>query len=41
MIHYIWRVKSDIQNPLIYAVLLTLLLGYRLWNKFRTVSVVR
>ena len=41
VIHYIWRVKSDIQNPLIYAILLTLLLGYRLWNKFRTASVVR
>jgi len=41
VIHYIWRVKSDIQNPLIYATLLTLLLGYRLWHKFRTVSVVR
>jgi len=41
VIHYIWRVKSDIQNPLIYAILLTLLLGYRLWHKFRTVSVVR
>jgi len=41
VIHYIWRVKSDIQNPLIYAILLTLLLGYRLWNKFRPVFVVR
>jgi len=41
VIHYIWRVKSDIQSPLIYAILLTLLLGYRLWNKFRAVSVVR
>jgi sulfoxide reductase heme-binding subunit YedZ len=41
VIHYIWRVKSDIQNPLIYAILLTLLLGYRVWNKFRAVSVVR
>jgi len=41
VIHYIWRVKSDIQNPLTYAILLTLLLGYRLWHKFRTVPVVR
>jgi len=41
VIHYIWRVKSDIRNPLIYAVLLALLLGYRVWNKFRPVSVVR
>jgi sulfoxide reductase heme-binding subunit YedZ len=41
VIHYIWRVKSDIQNPLIYAAILILLLGFRLWNRFRAVSVVR
>ena len=41
IIHYIWRVKSDIQNPLIYAFLLTLLLGFRMWTRLRTVSVVR
>ena len=41
VIHYIWRVKSDIEKPLIYAILLALLLGFRLWKKFRTVSVVR
>ena len=41
VIHYIWRVKSDIRNPLIYAVLLSLLLGYRLWHKFRTAPVIR
>jgi sulfoxide reductase heme-binding subunit YedZ len=41
VIHYIWRVKSDIEKPLIYAILLSLLLGYRLWRKFRPVSVVR
>ena len=41
VIHYIWRVKSDIQTPLIYAILLALLLGYRVWNRFRTAAVVR
>jgi sulfoxide reductase heme-binding subunit YedZ len=41
VIHYIWRLKTDIKNPLIYAFLLALLLGYRLWHKFRPVSVVR
>ena len=41
VIHYIWRVKSDIQRPLIYAVLLAFLLGFRLWNKYRTAPVVR
>jgi sulfoxide reductase heme-binding subunit YedZ len=40
VIHYIWRLKTDIKNPLIYAFLLALLLGYRLWHKFRPVSVV-
>jgi sulfoxide reductase heme-binding subunit YedZ len=41
VIHYIWRVKSDIQNPLIYGAILTFLLAYRLWKKFRPASVVR
>jgi len=40
VIHYIWRVKSDISKPLNYAILLALLLGYRVWRKLRTVSVV-
>jgi methionine sulfoxide reductase heme-binding subunit len=40
VIHYIWRMKSDIQDPLVYAVLLVLLLGFRLWHRFRTVTVV-
>ena len=31
VIHYIWLVKADIQRPVIYAIILTLLLGYRLW----------
>jgi len=29
VIHYLWLVKKDIQGPLIYAVILGLLLGYR------------
>jgi len=41
VIHYIWRLKTNIRNPLIYAAVLALLLGYRLWRKFRTVPVVR
>ena len=41
IVHYVWRVKSDIQNPLVYAVLLALLLGFRVWNRFHTASVVR
>jgi len=41
VIHYIWRVKSDIEVPMIYAILLALLLGYRIWNRFRPTPVVR
>ncbi|MDX1517297.1 MAG: protein-methionine-sulfoxide reductase heme-binding subunit MsrQ [Woeseiaceae bacterium] len=29
--HYWWQVKADIREPLIYAVILSVLLGYRLW----------
>ena len=41
VIHYFWRVKSDITDPLIYAVLLSTLLAFRIWSKFRTPAVVR
>jgi len=30
VIHYLWLVKKDITDPLIYALILALLLGYRL-----------
>jgi sulfoxide reductase heme-binding subunit YedZ len=30
VLHYLWRVKADTLHPLIYAVLVGLLLGYRL-----------
>ncbi len=30
--HYWWQVKKDISEPLVYAVLLALLLGYRVWH---------
>lgn len=29
--HYWWQVKADIREPLIYAVILSALLGYRIW----------
>jgi len=32
--HYWWQVKKDIQEPLIYAVILSTLLGYRVWVRF-------
>lgn len=34
--HYWWQVKKDISEPLIYALVLALLLGYRLWRKKRS-----
>jgi sulfoxide reductase heme-binding subunit YedZ len=33
--HYWWQVKADIREPLIYAMILTLLLGYRAWRRLR------
>ena len=33
--HYWWQVKQDIREPLVYAAILTLLLGYRLWHTWR------
>ncbi|MCR4302053.1 MAG: hypothetical protein NUV51_10615 [Sulfuricaulis sp.] len=33
VVHFLWLVKSDIREPLIYAVILTLLLGFRIWNR--------
>ena len=34
VVHYWWLVKKDITDPAIYAVILTVLLGYRLAVKF-------
>lgn len=33
--HYWWQVKADVREPLIYAVILSILLGYRLWWAIR------
>jgi sulfoxide reductase heme-binding subunit YedZ len=35
VLHYLWRVKADTLHPLIYAVLVGLLLGYRLALSFK------
>ena len=40
VLHYLWLVKADLSEPLLYAGILTLLLGYRLWW-WRTRSVTR
>jgi sulfoxide reductase heme-binding subunit YedZ len=34
VIHYLWLVKADIRQPLIYGGLLALLLAYRLWARY-------
>lgn len=31
--HYAWQVKADLREPLIYAAMLTVLLGWRLWKR--------
>ena len=38
--HYWWQVKKDITEPLVYAVILAVLLGYRWWKKRQTNRVV-
>jgi sulfoxide reductase heme-binding subunit YedZ len=35
VLHFLWLVKSDLREPLIYAGVLALLLGLRLWWKLR------
>ena len=36
--HYWWQVKLDASDPAIYAALLAVLLGYRLWRRKRKVA---
>jgi len=40
VVHYWWLVKKDITQPLIYALLLAVLLGLRLWWRMRPVGTV-
>lgn len=30
--HYYWLVKADVREPIVYAVILALLLGWKIWN---------
>ncbi len=36
--HYWWQVKLDASDPAIYATLLTVLLGYRVWRRQRKLA---
>ena len=31
--HYWWQVKKDIREPLVYAIILAVLMGWRLWKR--------
>ena len=35
VLHFLWLVKADAREPLVYASILGLLLGYRLWHLHR------
>ena len=35
VLHYLWLVKADLREPLMYAGILAVLLGYRLWWRMR------
>ncbi len=40
VVHFLWLVKSDLREPLIYSAILALLLGFRVWDKMRRTSSV-
>lgn len=40
VLHYLWLVKADLEQPLIYAVILGALLGYRLWLYYQRRAAV-
>lgn len=37
-LHYLWLVKADVREPIIYAVILLILLGYREWLRRRKMN---
>jgi sulfoxide reductase heme-binding subunit YedZ len=34
VVHFLWQVKADLREPLVYAALLTGLLGQRAWHRW-------
>ena len=41
VLHFWWLVKSDIREPALYAGILAVLLGWRLWKKLRAAATSR
>lgn len=41
VLHFFWMVKSDIREPLVYAVVLAVLFGVRLWAHYRQARATR
>lgn len=41
VLHYLWLVKADLTEPLVYAGVLAVLLGYRLWWRTRSARINR
>ncbi|MCG6886600.1 MAG: sulfoxide reductase heme-binding subunit YedZ [Proteobacteria bacterium] len=41
VLHYLWLVKADLREPLIYAGLMISLLGYRVWKNWRKRAPLR
>lgn len=41
VLHFWWLVKSDIREPLLYALIVAALLGWRVWRRVRTNAVRR
>lgn len=39
-VHFWWQVKADIREPLVYAAIAALLLGWRLWRSWRRKAAV-
>ena len=37
IVHFLWLVKSDLTQPLIYGAILAVLLGFRVWDRSRRV----